>query len=388
VAVSRPARRPSLVVLRALGLGDLLASVPALRALADAYPSHRRVLAAPAALAPIALATGAVHGVADTAPLAPLDGSLGRPDVAVNLHGRGPESHRLVLALRPARTIAFASEAAGVPGPRWRQDEHEVPRWCRLLEEEGIPADPSRLGLELAPGPLPAGAEPLATVVHPGAASPARRWPAESFARVARAERRAGRRVVVTGTAGEAALAQRVARAAGLEPSAVLAGRTRLLELARVVAAAGRVVSGDTGVAHLATAFGVPSVVLFGPTPPSEWGPPPDRPHHVALYRGGRGDPHGGAPDPGLLAITVEDVLEVTSSGSLTVRSGNPRDMSMSDKISGRFKKAVGDLTDDASMRQQGRKEERKGEAKEEMARAEERADAKADEVANLERRT
>jgi uncharacterized protein YjbJ (UPF0337 family) len=62
--------------------------------------------------------------------------------------------------------------------------------------------------------------------------------------------------------------------------------------------------------------------------------------------------------------------------------------MSMSDKISGRFKKAVGDLTDDASMRQEGRKEERKGEAKDEMARAEERADAKAEEVASLERRT
>jgi len=60
----------------------------------------------------------------------------------------------------------------------------------------------------------------------------------------------------------------------------------------------------------------------------------------------------------------------------------------MSDKISGRVKKAVGDLTDDADMRQQGRKEERKGEAKEEMARHEERAQEKADEVETLERRT
>ncbi|HKE80889.1 MAG TPA: hypothetical protein VKB54_16350 [Solirubrobacteraceae bacterium] len=62
--------------------------------------------------------------------------------------------------------------------------------------------------------------------------------------------------------------------------------------------------------------------------------------------------------------------------------------MSILDKISGRFKKAAGDLTDDASLRKQGRDEERKGEAKDEMARAQERADAKADEVADLERRT
>ena len=62
--------------------------------------------------------------------------------------------------------------------------------------------------------------------------------------------------------------------------------------------------------------------------------------------------------------------------------------MGILDKITGRAKKAVGDLTDDASLRQQGRKEERKGEAKDEMARADERADAKADEVSRLERET
>jgi uncharacterized protein YjbJ (UPF0337 family) len=62
--------------------------------------------------------------------------------------------------------------------------------------------------------------------------------------------------------------------------------------------------------------------------------------------------------------------------------------MSILDKISGRFKKATGDLTDNASLRKQGRDEERKGEAKDELARAQERADSKADEVADLERRT
>jgi len=62
--------------------------------------------------------------------------------------------------------------------------------------------------------------------------------------------------------------------------------------------------------------------------------------------------------------------------------------MGITDKISGRVKQAVGDLTDDADTRRQGRTEERKGEAKDELARHEERADAKADEVADLERRT
>jgi uncharacterized protein YjbJ (UPF0337 family) len=62
--------------------------------------------------------------------------------------------------------------------------------------------------------------------------------------------------------------------------------------------------------------------------------------------------------------------------------------MGIMDKITGRTKKAAGDLKDDASLRREGRQEERKGEAKDELARSQERADAKADEVANLERKT
>jgi uncharacterized protein YjbJ (UPF0337 family) len=62
--------------------------------------------------------------------------------------------------------------------------------------------------------------------------------------------------------------------------------------------------------------------------------------------------------------------------------------MGILDKITGRTKKAAGDLADDASLRRKGRQEERKGEAKDELARSQERADAKADEVANLERKT
>jgi uncharacterized protein YjbJ (UPF0337 family) len=62
--------------------------------------------------------------------------------------------------------------------------------------------------------------------------------------------------------------------------------------------------------------------------------------------------------------------------------------MGITDKLTGRVKKAAGDLADDASLRREGRQEERKGEAKDELASAQEKADAKADEVANLERKT
>lgn len=302
-------RAPVLLVLRALGLGDLLTAVPALRALARAFVEHRRLLAVPAALAPLARLTGAVDDVVATDALGPLPRRL-RPEVAVNLHGRGPQSHAVLLDLRPARLIAFAHPevraSAGLPA--WRAGEHEVARWCRLLGECGIPADPGDLGMSV-PGPLPAEARG-ATIIHPGAGSPARCWPAERWAAVARAERAAGRRVIVSGGPGERALAIRVASAAGVPLQAVVAGRADALGLARLVAAAGRVLSSDTGIAHLATALGTPSVVLFGPTPPSLWGPPADRVCHRVLWAGRVGPSWGAEPDPGLLAITVDDVLE------------------------------------------------------------------------------
>ena len=304
--------RPAVVVLRALGLGDLLTAVPALRALADAFPRHPRLLATPAALAPLARASGAVDEVVPAEGLAaPLHRRLHGAGLAVNLHGRGPESHDLLLATEPRRLVAFTHPAvpASSQGPRWRPEEHEVARWCRLLEESGIAADPARLDLELPPGPIPYGAAG-ATLIHPGAASPSRRWPPERFAEVARAELAQDRRVIVTGDASEVGLANDVAARAGLPERAVHAGQGGVLTIGRLVAAAGRVVCGDTGVAHLATALRTPSVVLFGPTSPALWGPPPDRPWHRPLWAGGRGDPNGQLPDPGLLAIDVDQVTE------------------------------------------------------------------------------
>ncbi len=322
----RRKRRPLLVVLRAGGLGDLLTAVPALRGLARAFPEHTRVLAGPAALAPL---LGLVHddaggpvldAIVDAAPLAPIALATA-PDVAVNLHDHGPQSHRIMLALGPRRLIAFRH--LDVPrsgrGAPWSPHEHEVGRWCRMLAHAGVPCQPHELGI-FAP-PLPPGLHDAgvtgATLLHPGAGSAARRWPLARWAEVARLEAASGRRVLVTGGAQELGLARELASRAGLPADAVLAGRTDVRELAACVAAAGRVACADTGVAHLATALGTPSVVLFGAESPAAWGPPAARREHVAIWRGQRGSRPSGAvppkadtPDPGLLAIGVEDVAQ------------------------------------------------------------------------------
>jgi ADP-heptose:LPS heptosyltransferase len=294
-------------VLRALGLGDLLTAVPALRALRAAYPEAELVLGAPEVYEPLAALTGAVDRVRSMSGLADVPDAERPVAVAVNLHGRGPQSTRLLQSLAPARLIAFASPECDKPGPQWRDDEHEVSRWCRLVAQTlHVPVDAGDLLLARPPDP-PLVAD--AVVVHPGAAHAARRWPAERFAEVASWATARGFTAVVTGTDAERGLARDVAMAAGLGDDAVLAGPLSLVELAALVASARMVVSGDTGVSHLATAYRTPSVTLFGPTPPQLWGPPPDR-RHVAVWNGtGRGDPFAATVDPALLTIDVAQVI-------------------------------------------------------------------------------
>ncbi|MFD7405790.1 glycosyltransferase family 9 protein [Streptomyces sp. NPDC059866] len=314
------AARPRALVLRALGLGDLLTAVPALRALRRHLPGHELVLAAPDRLSGAVAATGLVDrllpasaaGRAVPAAL-PWDGPA--PDLAVDLHGNGPPSHRLLQRLRPHRLFAYAHpETPDIAGPAWQEDEHERDRWCRLLRWYGIPADPADLRIPAPTAPSPA---PGAVLVHPGADAPARCWPKERFAAVARELCRSGHDVVVTAGAGEDALARFVAAEAGLPPSAVLggAGDMPFDRLAALVARARCVVAGDTGPAHLATALGTCSVVLFGPVAPRLWGPPPDARHRVLWHPGDNdsarpGDAHGRLPDERLLRIGVDEVVQ------------------------------------------------------------------------------
>ncbi|RBM16132.1 glycosyltransferase family 9 protein [Streptomyces sp. PT12] len=304
------ARAGRVLALRALGLGDLLTAVPALRALRRAYPGRRLALATPAWLAEAVTATGAVDeqipvgGAGREVPeRVPWSGRA--PAVAVDLHGNGPESFAVLCALRPGRVFGYADGG----GPGWAAEEHERDRWCRLLEWYGVPADP--LDLRIAPPDGVRSPAPGAVLLHPGADAGARRWPGARFGEVGRALLDGGERVVVTGGPHEGGLAASVARAAGLPPSAVFAGPTALPfpRLAALVSEARAVVAGDTGVSHLATALGTPSVTLFGPVSPALWGPPPD-PRHIALWHGPpSGDPHAPVPDERLLRIHPKEVV-------------------------------------------------------------------------------
>jgi len=302
---------PVLLVLRALAIGDLLVAVPALRALRRAHPGHRLVLATTPALAPLVARIGGIDALVPTADLTEVPWAGPRPDVAVNLHGTGPQSHRALNGLGPRRRIGFRNPDAGPgwEGPEWETvaaaHPHERARWCALLQEVGIAADPDDLRLVSSverPDAAP-------VLVHPGAAFGAKRWPAERFAAVAAALEAPDSPVLVTGSAAERPLAADVAARAGLPADRVVAGATDLGQLCDLVAGAALAVSGDTGIAHVASAYGTPSVVLFGPVDPAQWGPPAGP--HVALAHPGprRGARFADEPDPALLAVGVDEVL-------------------------------------------------------------------------------
>jgi ADP-heptose:LPS heptosyltransferase len=84
----------------------------------------------------------------------------------------------------------------------------------------------------------------------------------------------AGWHVIVTGSAGERELAERVA-GSGIVPNVtVKAGETDLAEFARLIASASAVVCGNTAAAHVAAAVGTPVVEAFAPVvAPHRWRP-------------------------------------------------------------------------------------------------------------------
>ncbi len=297
--------RPVALVLRALYLGDLITGLPALRMLRAALPTHRIVLAAPATAGSLALLAGVVDELTPALELRELTDAPREADVAIDLHGNGPESRDLLQRTGARRIVSYYDG-----GHLWRADEHEVTRWCRLVAEAFGLDQPWSAWPALA-GSLPLPEPNLEwaglTVVHPGAKARSRQWPPARYVQLVGRLVGAGHRVVVTGGPGEQELANDLANQAGVMAATTLS----LPQLLTLVAHARLVVCGDTGIAHIASVYATPLVVLFGPVSPALWGPPPDGPHRTLwpARPGYRGDPHAEVPDPVLLRTSVADVL-------------------------------------------------------------------------------
>jgi ADP-heptose:LPS heptosyltransferase len=298
--LDREPRSVAVVRLRT-GLGDLLCSVPALRALRARLPEAHIALITYPEMAPVVerqrpyvdelLPFPGWPGIPErpprTAELEPwLAGVRARGfDLAIQAYGLRPAANEVTEALGARRTAGFFSPGA-VDAPLDRflpypEHVHEVDRHLALMELLGAPARGRHLEFPITDrdeAPDAAGA----VVVHPGATSSSRRWPPARFAAVADALAAEGHEVVVTGVPGEEAVTSAVV-AAMRAPARDLCGATTLGGFAALLRGAGLLVCSDTGAAHLAAAVGTPAVVCFLSGDPVRWAHPGHRAARVAV---------------------------------------------------------------------------------------------------------
>ncbi|WP_323742956.1 MULTISPECIES: glycosyltransferase family 9 protein [unclassified Rathayibacter] len=274
-----------IAVLRGGGLGDLLFALPAVDALAQAYPGAEITLLGTPAHRVLLGGVGSAIGDVEILPVAQgvRDGEgedervvedftarmRGRRfDLAVQLHGGGRYSNPFLARLGARHTIGSRTPDAAelertVP---YLYYQHEMLRALEIVGLAGaaavrlepeVPVEPRRRD-RLAPA-LP-GAGPL-VMVHPGATDPRRRWPAASFADVARALLADGARVLVVGDASDAVAADEIVAQA---PGAVSwVDVVELGDLPALLSLADVVLGNDSGPRHLAAAVGTPTVGVF-----------------------------------------------------------------------------------------------------------------------------
>lgn len=262
------ARGARVAIIRLRSMGDCVLTTPALEILKRARPDLEVGVIVEPRFRAIFEDHPAVTRILDPG-LAAI--ARYRPELAVNFHG-GARSMALAAASRAPFKAGFAHHrASGLYNVR-------IPRAQEILGEErkvhtaehlasaifylGAPrSEIPRAWLTAEPARA---ARPYA-VLHPAASAPEKTWPAEGFLRVARHLETAGglEPVFVAGPGDD------------LSPFAgrrVLAGAP-LAELKSLLAGASLFIGNDSGPAHMAAAFGVPVVVLYGPSDPVIWAP-------------------------------------------------------------------------------------------------------------------
>jgi heptosyltransferase-2 len=274
--------------------GDLVMATPGFRALRAGFPGARITLHVHASLAPLLDGAPWFDAVVPLAAQQAGRVALLREARALRARARFdvglclPDSFASALLMRAAgvrRIVGYARGGRGlllhqrVPYPSEAGRRGLIPREQHVLGlVEALGCARHGAGLELfvteaeqrdADAALRAGGvapgEAVA-LLAPGASFGASKlWPAESFAAVGDALARAGARVVVTGTAGERALCARV-RAAMHGPALDLCGALGLGAWKGLMRRARLLVANDAGARHVATALGLPVVLVMGPT--------------------------------------------------------------------------------------------------------------------------
>lgn len=318
-----------IAVFRALQLGDLLCTVPALRALRGAFPEARiTLIGLPWSRSFVRrynhildefIEFPGFPGLPERYPqLYKLPAFLQeiqqmKFDLALQMQGSGGVSNPLVALFGARLNAGFCLPGQYCPDEErflsYPVHEPEVWRHLRLMEFLGIPDQGEYLEFPLQDSDW----DDLRYLfdrynlvqgryfcIHPGARSRERRWSMEKFAQLGDFIFDLGFQVALTGTEEEAYLTQAVAGRMSA-PCVDLAGCTSLGSMAALLANSRMLVCNDTGVSHLASALQVPSVVLYTASDPKLWAPLNRNLHRVIEW--------ATAATPELVLDEVESVL-------------------------------------------------------------------------------
>ncbi|HYO64430.1 MAG TPA: glycosyltransferase family 9 protein [Pyrinomonadaceae bacterium] len=285
------------LVVRLRSVGDTVLATPALHALRRFLPDARVHMLLEDWVAPVLEGSTDVDRVItvarnDTGARLRVARELRREryDVAFNLHG-GSTSTLLARASGAKRRVGYASyrysflltDAAPHPSALWRQEKtHSAEQQLGLVGWAGVPVSdrpPTRLAVveraaesvarKLTKAGL-RGDEPFA-LMHPAAAFESKTWATENFARVAEELARRGLPTVAVAAPNEAGVLGALASTS--RARVVGFSDLTLPELNALASRARLFVGNDSGVAHVAAAFRVPSVVVFGSSNVAHWRP-------------------------------------------------------------------------------------------------------------------
>ncbi len=275
------------LLVRFSSIGDILLTTPLVRALARRHPEAKLVYVTKRALAPLVSDNPHLADVVTLAPDEPVRHLARRlracgPTHGLDLHGSLRSSAlRLLVRCRwagyrkrkLARTLLISTKLDTYRGRVPVAERYfEAARGLDTRPDGGPPefflgrGATERVTQWLAARGLAdgqGGAGGALAALAPGAAHATKRWPVAYWSALAERLRTAGYRSVVVGGPEDRGLAQQLV-AGGAAASA--AGEFSLQETGALLARSRVVVSGDTGVMHMATGVGAPVVALFGPT--------------------------------------------------------------------------------------------------------------------------
>ncbi|MCX5493655.1 lipopolysaccharide heptosyltransferase II [Kaistia dalseonensis] len=293
-------------------VGDMVMAASLVAALRARYPGRPIDMLAPPAALPMATL---IEGVRNTIPLGLGHGEFGlvaRWKLGRSLRSAG---YGTAIILPRAFKAAIPTFAAGIPERIGYSAEGRAilltdarpdseRKTARTIDRFVALANPREAVVARSASPSPASSSPASprpVLRHPDAPSaelldkfglvgkgpvlglcpgaeygPAKRWPAEKFAGLARLAHGRGYRVRLFGGPKDRAITAEIADKAGV-PVDDLAGRTSLVEAATLLSACDVVVSNDSGLMHVAGALDRPLVVLYGSS--SEKMTPPTAPN-------------------------------------------------------------------------------------------------------------